>query len=137
MTVERHYVDERQLASTFVQSPDPLQKNPPVGEKLWINWNIPSSAFKSHHVSEDDSTQIYERCGLILTLKVIFKDLNEDIVSYPVLSRKGSVVYSLLNQEYEKTGGILTYYAEIATIEGKVLEVYKQQMWFKPIHIKS
>ena len=43
--------------------------------------------------------------------------------------------YSLLDEEYEKTGGILTYKACIVTQEGKIFKESKHQLWVNLIEI--
>jgi hypothetical protein len=120
LDVERRFVDQRNLASTFVGSPDPLQTHPPVGEQLWVYWNIPANLIK------DDLT---------LTVKIIFKNLEEDRVAYLVTRRHGRYVYSLLDQDYKKKGGILAYEAEVTDGGGAVIKLVTSQMWFRPIKL--
>jgi len=124
LSVDRRYTNETSLASNFVKSPDPLKKNPPKGEKLWVSWNLPSKYLRVHD-------------KLILTLRVVKKNLEEEIVTYPVTLRIGRVVYSCMNEEFKESGGVLTYKAEIGTIDGAPIKTVKQSMWFTPIHVSD
>lgn len=49
----------------------------------------------------------------------------------------GWVTYKLFNEEYDKTGGILTYKAEIVTEDGTVYREWKHQLWVNLIQIES
>lgn len=120
LNVERRYIDAKSLASTYVKSPDPLQKHPPKGEQLWMYWHLPS------YVMEQP---------LVLTLKVVMKNLEEDIVAYPIKTHIGRAVYSIMNDQYTRTGGVLTYRADITTVDGTTIESFKQQLWVKPIRV--
>ena len=124
LSVDRRYTNETSLASNFVKSPDRLKHHPPKGEKLWVSWNLPSQYLRVHD-------------QLILTLRVVKKNLEEEVVTYPVTHRIGRVVYSCMNEEFTESGGILTYKAEISTIDGQVIKIIKQAMWFTPIHVSD
>ena len=87
LELERRYVDRSSLASTFVGSPDPMQKMPPTGEQLWVYWNIPVALVQEQ---------------LTLTVKVVFRNLEEEKIAYPVARSRGHYVYSLLDDDYRK-----------------------------------
>lgn len=114
LSVKREYVDQSKLASTFVGSPEPRQKNPPKGQELIIEWRLPPDALDEE---------------LILVLSVIYKNHSEDTICYPVDRRRGVIIYSLLNEDYKKTEGFLTYKAEIKSTQGIVVKEWKQQLW--------
>ena len=46
LTVYQEKIDKDSLASTHVGSPDPRQKNPPKGQELIIEWQIPGEILK-------------------------------------------------------------------------------------------
>ena len=114
LSVKREAVDQTKLASTFVGSPDPRQKNPPRGQELIIEWRLPPDALDQE---------------LVLQLDVIYKNHSEKTFCYPVDRRRGAITYALLNDEYHETEGFLTYKAEIVTPDGIVLKEWKQQLW--------
>jgi hypothetical protein len=43
----------------------------------------------------------------------------------------------LLNEEYEKSGGILTYKAQILTQEGEVFREWRHQLWVNLIQVSD
>ena len=115
LDIERRYVSSESLASEYVGSPDRLKKDPPTGEQLWIYWNLPSSVYEPH---------------LVLSVRVVYKNLEEEVIAYPVTGRKGHQLFEIVGESYKKRGGILTYSADISTIEGERIERFTQQMWF-------
>ena len=114
VAVKREYVDQLKLASTFVGSPDPRQKNPPKGQELIIEWRLPQDALDQE---------------LTLVLSVIYKNHSEETFCYPVDRRRGVITYALLDEAYRKTEGFLTYKAEIKTLDGMIVKEWKQQLW--------
>ncbi len=102
------------LASSQVGTPDPRQAHPPVGQKLVIDWAIPPE-------------MLSEQPKIILHL--LYKNHGEKEVVYPITCRGGYTVYSLLNEEFVETKGLLTYRAEIVTEGGKVYREWKHQLW--------
>lgn len=114
VSVKREYVDQSKLASTFVGSPDPRQKNPPKGQELIIEWRLPQGALDQK---------------LTLVLSVIYKNHSEETLCYPVDRRRGVITYALLDEAYRKTEGFLTYKAEIKTLDGMIVKEWKQQLW--------
>lgn len=118
LTVERQRVGRSSLASTFVQSPDPLQKNPPKGQRLLIKWRLPSSEFAD---------------PLTLKLRLIFKNYAEELFQKSIESENGIIVYELLGDRFRDTGGFLTYRAEIINKEGDVVKSWQQQLWVELI----
>ncbi len=120
LSVKREPIDQSKLASTYVRSPDPRQKNPPRGEELIMEWRLPMDFI-------DDK--------LTLVLEVLYKNYTQETICYPVGRRRGLITYSLLGDEYKEKDGFLTYKAEIQTGNGVVLKEWKQQLWTELIVI--
>lgn len=114
VAVNQQWVDVRYLASTHVRTPDPRQNHPPVGQMMIVDWRIPKSV-----IGKKPSIQ----------LTMIFWDYTEKTVYFPIDDKMGWVTYKLLDEEYDKTGGILTYKAEIVTEEGTIFREWKHQLW--------
>lgn len=114
LSVKREAVDRNSLASTFVKSPDPRQKNPPYGQELTMEWRLPKEALEQDPV---------------LVLSILYKNHTEETLCYPVERRRGLVTYSVLNEKYQETQGLLTYKAEIIGKDKTVLKEWKQQLW--------
>ncbi len=120
LEVVRQTLSRETLASTFVKSPDPRQKNPPQGEELLISWRLPADKVEE---------------SLHLTLEIIFCDLSQKTFSYPIVKRSGRIGYALLDRDYEKTGGFLTYKVEIINHDNQVIQQWKHLFWVDLITI--
>ncbi len=114
LSVKREAVDRMKLASTFVGSPDPRQKNLPKGQELILEWRLPEEALQEE---------------LILALSIIYKNHTEEKVCYPIDRRRGVITYSVLGKDYKVTDGFLTYKAEILGKDNTVIKEWKQQLW--------
>ena len=104
----------RYLASSHVKTPDPRQDNPPIGQKLIVDWRVPNEIFKKKPE---------------VVLHLILWDYTTRTVRIPIKRRMDYATYKLFNEDYEKTGGILTYKAEIVTADGQVFREWKHQLW--------
>jgi hypothetical protein len=122
ITVRQEWVDRRYLASSHVNTPDPRQNNPPLGQKLIVSWLIPNSVMEEHPN---------------LVLRVIFWNYTEKNIVFPIRHRAGYKVFSVLNEEYEKTGGLLTYSAQIVSQDNQVYKEWKHQLWVNLIDING
>ncbi len=122
VSVAQQWVDVRYLASTHVNTPDPRQLKPPVGQMIIIDWRVPKSILKKNpHVE----------------LKVIYWNYTEKTVTFPIDQRMGWATYKVLDEEYDTTGGILTYKAEILTADGQKYREWKHQLLVNLITIDN
>lgn len=108
------------LASTHVGSPDPRLENPPNGTMLVAEWWI------SKKTLEYDP---------VLRIEIIYRDFSTGCVEFPLSHKIGYETFSLLNEDFDKTGGILTYKAEIVTCDGEVYRQWKHQLWVELITV--
>lgn len=120
LSVKRESVDQNSLASTYVRSPDPRQKNPPRGQELIMEWRLPRG-FSQEKVT--------------LVLDVLYKNYTQETFFYPISRRRGVITYSLLGNDYKEKEGLLTYKAQIRNEEGFVIQEWKQQLWTELIVI--
>ena len=120
LVVKKERVSLNDLASTFVGSPDPRQKENLHGERLIIEWRLPSSL-----IQED----------LEVVLHLIYHDITEQTISYQIEKKTGVIIYSLLNQEYDLKKGLLSYQAEIRNWEGKILKVWQEQLFVRLVQV--
>lgn len=114
LSVKRESVDRNKLASTYVKSPDPRQKNPPKGEALIMEWRLPRSS------SEEKMT---------LVLDILYKNHSQDTFSYPIFRSRGVITYVLLDNDYKEKKGLLSYKAEMQNEQGETMKEWKQQLW--------
>ena len=122
LSVCQQKVDSTYLASSHVGTPDPRQKNPPIGQMLIIDWKVPR--------------KILEEKPSIL-LKVIYWDYSASTFTYPIEQQMGYKTYSLLNRDFEEKKGILTYKAEIITDGQTVYKEWVHQLWVQLIQLDS
>ena len=122
LSVQQQYVDINYLASVQVNTPDPRKAKPPLGQMLIIDWHVPPRILKQHPQ---------------VVLDLILWDYSTKIVTIPLKGQLNYTTYKLLNEEYEKVGGILTYKAQIVTEDGKVFRESKHQLWVKLITIEE
>jgi hypothetical protein len=122
LSVQQQYVDVRYLASTHVGTPDPRQSHPPVGQQLVVEWHVPNALLKEEPRA---------------VLHVIYWDLSERSFTFPIAYRTGYSTYALLDADYERTGGILTYRAEILTGAGEVYKEWVHQLWVRLITLEE
>lgn len=120
LSICQEWVDVRYLASTHVGTPDPRQDHPPIGQKLILDWRIPKEIFAKNPE---------------IVLDLILWDYTTRQIRFPVKRRMDFTTYRLFNEDYEKTGGILTYKAQIITQDGIVFREWKHQLWVNLITI--
>jgi hypothetical protein len=122
ISVVQQSVNSSYLASSHVGTPDPRQAHPPEGEKLSVEWRIPTRILDLHPQ---------------LLLHLIFWDYTEKTVAYPLNRSFGWVTYSLLGEEFKKTQGILTYKIDIVTEGGDIYREWKHQLWVNLIKVEE
>jgi hypothetical protein len=122
LSLSQEKVDDSYLASTHVETPDPRQEHPPLGQRIIIQWVVSSELLQK---------------GVHLDLHLLFWNDTTETVSYPIHHRSGSKVYFLLDDAFEKTKGILTYKAEILTDEGEKVTEWKHKLWVNLISLDS
>ncbi len=86
---------------------------------LVISWHLPMDVMEKH-----PSLKLY----------AIYWDNKEKVYTWPLLKRNGYRTFSVLNEDFVHTGGLLTYRAEIVTDDGQVYREWKHQMWVNIIN---
>ncbi len=114
VTVQTKYFSNEDLASFYVNTPDPLQNNPPVGQSLLISWRLKHELCK------------YSLVEIRYTIRL--RDKTEFTESYPINRNRGYFTYSLYNDDYFKSGGIATYKVQLVG-DGEVIEEWLHQLW--------
>ena len=121
LSIAQQWIDGRYLASSHAHTPDPRQANPPVGQMLVLDWRIPK--------------EILEQKPEVI-LELILWDYTTKTVRYPIHKRMDYAVFKLLDAEYEQSGGVLTYKAEIVTEDGTPYREWKHQLWVNLITVE-
>jgi hypothetical protein len=121
LTVHSDYLTRESLASYYVDTPDPLLNCPPFGQRLIISWSVPKQLLK-----EQDP-------HLLLTLRM--KNREQIQKRIPLKRASGTSLYRVLNEEYCRTGGFLTYKIQVFA-GGCVHEEWRHQLWAEWIQIE-
>jgi hypothetical protein len=114
--VQQEWVDRNFLASSHVDTPDPRQESPPLGQRLLIAWRFPLN-------------MLDQQLKLILTVR--FWDNTEEVLSKPIQKSHGYASFSFLNARK-----ILTYRIQVVDWEGNVVENWEHHFWTKWIDFK-
>lgn len=108
------YVTVNSLASYHIDTPDPLLNNPPVGQRLFISWDLP----KTYGCYEDLHMELFIR----------FRNREQDSLNIKLCNLSGTYVYGLYNDDFFKKDGILTYKILLMG-GGEVLDEWRHQIW--------
>lgn len=91
-----------------------------MGQMLILDWRVPSDVFKKNPK---------------VVLDLVLWDYTSREIQIPIKRRMDFMTYRLLNEDYEKSGGILTYKAKIVTEDGEVFREWKHQLWVNLITV--
>ena len=122
ISIVQDEVDKNSLASSSVHTPDPRQSNPPMGDRLIVEWQLPKDLLGK------------QPC---LRLYVLYKNYTEELFVYPIAHRTDYIAYTLSGEEYKQKKGILTYRAQVCLEDGEVFRDWKHQLWAKLITVEQ
>lgn len=120
LLVRSEYIGTKHLASTQVNTPDPL-RDCFQGQQIVIHWNCPQ--LKKKECKE-------------LILRLQYGNLTQENLCFEIQNVRGSLVHYLINQEYIDKKGIITYKIEVQA-EGEILSCFEHNLWAELIEIKS
>lgn len=120
--VQQRWIDRNDLASTWIGSPDPKQKDPPKGQQLIVSWNLPSRIYvqKPH-----------------LEVTIRFWDHSEAHLIRKVPKRRGWEVFSFEKNLQEPKGKILSYQVKIVGSQGEEMDLWQHQLWTKSVLLEE
>jgi hypothetical protein len=122
LSVQTQYVTHEMLASYHVGTPDPNLACPTIGQRLLVNWRIPDEWIQH----DDTHLEIFLR----------YRNRQEGRMSYPLRECRGLYIVNVLNEEYCKTQGILSYKIDLI-VDGEIVEEWRHQLWAELIHFKQ
>lgn len=122
LTVQTDYLTHKDLASYYVNTPDPRQNITAVGQRLIICWSVPKS-----YLAYDD---------LHLEVTIRFRNHEETIELFHLSRARGTYVFALLNGDYLAKEGILTYKVNLAARD-LILEEWRHQIWVDLISVNQ
>lgn len=122
LSIQTDYLNRKKLASFFVNTPDPMQNYPLIGERLLISWSLPPSLLA------------YEELQIKLTVR--FGNRSETTQTYHINKPRGSTEFVLSDQEYIDRRGIFTYKAEMIGNQ-QIIRTLHHKMWVELITLES
>ncbi len=120
LTIQTQYLNSEYLASHHVRTPDPRLFHPIIGQRLVLQWSLCDQQIEEHE------TYLY--------LKVRFRNHCEKEIRVPITSPKGVYLYKIVNEDYDQSGGVLTYFAEIRD-NTRVLASWRHPLWAQLIQL--
>lgn len=122
LKVQTDYLTYKDLASYYVNTPDPRQNMTTVGQRLIVSWVVPK-----YYLDYDD---------LHLEVTVRFRTKEEVTEIFPISKTRGTYVFALLNADYFEKKGFLTYKVNLMG-NGCVLEEWRHRIWTDLISFSS
>lgn len=120
--VQQEWVDKSYLASFYVKTPDPRDKNPQIGQKIIISWDFPLSEYKK---------------DLTVVLFVRFWDQTQKELTYKIERKRGYTDFFFENINSEQNKKILTYRLDVVDKNNEIIRTWKHQLWTKQINIDN
>lgn len=102
------------LASYHIGTPDPRLLYPPLGQRIIVSWYLPQEAFCTQKVS--------------IKISLIYGNHTQETLWYTPKHASGLYVRALLNDEYFKKCGIITYKADLYFSE-QLVKCWKHHLW--------
>jgi hypothetical protein len=122
LSVQTDFLTDESLASYYVQTPDPLLNCGSVGQRMLISWRFP---------------KVYlESSDMYIIVHIRYKNREEEDIRLNNLRTSGTYVFSILNDEFFETEGILTYKAQLFADEIILLE-WRHQLWVELITLDT
>lgn len=112
--MQQELVDRNFLASTHVNTPDPRQDCPPIGQRLLVAWRFPKNVFDY---------------GLTMFVTVRFWDNSEEEICYPLASSHGNKAFNFFDRK------ILTYRVQVIDSLGYLIDCWEHHFWTKLIDV--
>ncbi len=120
LSVQSQYLNRSDLASFYIDTPDPHLRFPRIGKQLLVQWCFPRS-YASY-------------CDLHLKITIRFADRSEMVETVLINALQGHYLYQVVDEEYVSRGGIRTFKVE-AIGNGQVLDTWYHQLWVDLIQL--
>ncbi|MES2273026.1 MAG: hypothetical protein V4487_02405 [Chlamydiota bacterium] len=118
--VQQEWIDRKFLASSHVNTPDPRQEHPRLGQRLLVSWDFPRSLFQ-------------EQLSLQITVRLW--DNTQELICHPIERKRDVAAFFFSNPGEEMDSRILTYRVQVVSKDGNVLETWNHHFWTEWIDI--
>lgn len=119
LSVEPGYFTRKDLASSYVGTPDPNKQKPIFGQRLYISWDRPQ-----------------EEMPLSLHIQVRLKKKGFLDKIVPLDTSSGSYTFPIVGPDYTSGGGLLSYKVELLS-KDSVVATSKHKFWVEDIHFSE
>lgn len=120
LSVQSHFLRRDQLASYYIDTPDPAQNFPLLGQEVIVEWSLPSE-FMGY-------TDLY------LEVTIRFANRQELVRRVTIHHHSGVYTYVLEGDDFCEMGGIQTYKVDLIG-DGNILLCWRHQLWKELIHV--
>lgn len=121
LSVHTDYLSEESLASYYVNTPDPRRWCPSVGQRLIISWTVPQQFL------------CYDDLHIDIALRYRNKESARQQIA--ITKKSGTYLISIVDDDFFRTGGILTYKIDLIGNDA-LLEEWRHQIWADIIELK-
>jgi hypothetical protein len=118
--VQQEWIDEKFLASSRVETPDPRAEHPPKGQRLVVGWDFPRSIY-------------LQKLSLFLTVR--FMDQKQKVYFMPLKNKRGVESFYFSNLKDDKQKKILTYKVVVLNEKGVEVANWKHHFWTNLIEV--
>lgn len=122
LIVQTDFLTDENLASYYIQTPDPLLNCGFVGQRMLISWSFPRSYL--------EFTDPY------IIVHIRYRNHEEETLRLDNLHFSGTKVFTLLNDAFFDTEGILTYKAQLF-MDDTILAEWRHQLWVELITLET
>lgn len=121
LSVRTEYLSHEQLASYTIKTPDPALRCPLIGQRLIVSWRLPKA-----YLAYPD---------LHLYVQLRWHTHEEIEQRIPIETRRGYYVYTLADDDYQQSGGVVTYQVEVRE-QDNTLEKWTHPLWKECLRLK-
>jgi hypothetical protein len=114
LSIYTEYINPADLASSFVQTPNPCQNDPTLGQRLILSWLFPKEYIRMNDLHIDLTIRLRNR-----------EEIKKKI---PIKHSSGTYTYSLIDEDFFEKKGILTYKADVVG-NCQILDTWRHQLW--------
>lgn len=122
VSVQTQYINRAELASFYIETPDPQLDCPIFGQRLLIQWNFPKCYLNLETLTMDVTIRLGDHTEI--TQKI------------PIDKRYGYYIYKIIGEDYLKHDGIKTYKVNLLA-NGKIIKTWHHQLWVELITLQT
>ena len=123
ISVQTQYLTRSDLASFYIETPDPQLRCPVFGQRLLVQWHFAECYFKNQNLSLEITIRFGDR-----------SEITQNVASLE--NRYGYYIYNILGDDYCTRDGIKTYKVNLLA-NGEIIETWHHQLWVELITLQT